>query len=111
MNGIESLTVTPDGHIIIASPEGAFSGRNLGTRWDRMQLGLPSKKINSVTYDGSNQRLLATTADSTEIFESRDGGHSWRRDLDTGYPLRQLSLAQGRLVAATRFEGLVLPPR
>ena len=108
VNGIQSLTISPDGGIIIASRKGAFRGRSLGTRWDRMRLGLPSTNITSVTYDEGHRRLLATIAQNTAIFESTDGGHSWHRVSDTRYPLRRLSLLRGRLVATTRFDGLIL---
>jgi photosystem II stability/assembly factor-like uncharacterized protein len=108
VNGIQSLTITPDGQIIIASRSGAFRGRKLGTQWDRMRLGLPGTDISSVTYDEGRRRLLATIRENTAIFESTDGGHRWHQISDTRYPLRRLSLVRGRLVAATRFDGLIL---
>jgi photosystem II stability/assembly factor-like uncharacterized protein len=108
VNGIQSLAITPDGQIIIASRNGAFRGRSLGTQWDRMRLGLPSTDISSVTYDEGRRRLLATMRENTAIFESTDGGHRWHRISDTRYPLRRLSLLRGRLVAATRFDGVIL---
>jgi len=108
VNGIQGLTTTADGQIIVASREGAFRTHNFGARWDHMHLGLPSKNITCVTYDESHQRLLATSAESTSVFESRDGGHIWHRSSDTGYPLRALSVLHGRLVAATTFDGIVI---
>jgi photosystem II stability/assembly factor-like uncharacterized protein len=107
VKSIQALAITPDERIIIGSRDGAFCSRRVGARWDRMQLGLPGHNINGLTYDHRNQRLLATTADNTSIFESRDGGHTWHRHSDTGYLLRQLSLVHGRLFAATRFEGVL----
>jgi photosystem II stability/assembly factor-like uncharacterized protein len=108
VNGIQSLTISPDGQIIIASRKGAFRGWSLGTRWGRMRFGLPSTNITSVTYDEGHRRLLATMAENTAIFASTDGGHSWHPIVDTRYPLRRLSLLRGRLVATTRFDGLIL---
>ncbi|HXY07875.1 MAG TPA: transcriptional regulator [Terriglobales bacterium] len=108
VSGIQGMTIAPDGTIIIASRKGAFRSRSLGARWDRMHLGLPSANITSVTYDEAQQRLLATVAEKTVIFESNDGGHSWHGISDTEYPLRRLSLLHGRLVATTRFDGLIL---
>jgi photosystem II stability/assembly factor-like uncharacterized protein len=105
VNSIQSLAITPRKEIIIGSSQGAF--RHLNAGWARLQPGPSGKNMSFVAYDESNQRLLATTADNTGIFESRDGGHSWRRDLDTGYLLRQFSLVGGRLFAATRFEGVL----
>jgi hypothetical protein len=108
VNGIQGLTITPGGRIILASRKGAFRSRTLAGRWDRVRLGLPSANLTSVTYDEGRQRLLATIAENTAIFESTDAGHSWHRISETRYPLRRVSLVHGRLVAATRFDGLIL---
>jgi photosystem II stability/assembly factor-like uncharacterized protein len=105
INSIQSLAITPRKEIIIGSSQGAF--RHLNAAWSRLQLGLSGKNISFVAYDESKQRLLATAADNTGIFESRDSSHSWHRVSDTGYLLRQLSLVHGRLFAATRFEGVL----
>ena len=105
INSIQSLAITPRKEIIIGSSQGAF--RHLNAAWARLQLGLSGKNISFVAYDESKQRLLATAADNTGIFESRDSGHSWHLRSDTGYLLRQLSLVHGRLFAATRFEGVL----
>lgn len=107
VNGIQNLTVTPDEQIIIATREGAFRSRNLGVRWTRIYRGLPSKHINWITYDRSHQRLLTTTADSTAVYESQDGGSTWHLQSDTGYLLRTISVVRGRLLATTRFDGLI----
>jgi len=106
INSIQSLAITSRKEILIGSSQGAF--RHLNAGWARLQLGLSGKNISFVAFDESQQRLLATAADNTGIFESRDSGHSWHRRSDTGYFLRQLSLVHGRLFAATRFDGLIL---
>ncbi len=105
INSIQSLSITPRKQIIIGSSQGAF--RHLNAGWARLQLSPSGKNISFVTCDESKQRLLATTADSAGIFESRDDGHSWHHGLDTGYLLRQLSPLRGRLFATTRFEGIL----
>jgi photosystem II stability/assembly factor-like uncharacterized protein len=106
VDSIQSLAVTPDGETLIASSQGAF--RRLKAGWARVKPDASSKNINFVSYDESNQRLLAVSSGSGSIFESKDGGRHWRRDSDAGYPLRRVSVAGGRLVAATLFDGIVL---
>jgi photosystem II stability/assembly factor-like uncharacterized protein len=108
VNGIQSLVITPDEQIILASRGGAFRSQNLGARWNRISRGLAGKTINSLTYDPSTERLVATTAGSTSVYESKDDGYTWRRLSNTGYALRAISVAHGRLLAATRFDGLIL---
>jgi photosystem II stability/assembly factor-like uncharacterized protein len=107
VSGIQSLAITPDEQILIASREGAFRSQNLGARWNRIYRGLPGKNTNCITYDSSNERLLATATGSTAVYESKDWGYSWRRLSDTGYPLRAITAVSGRLFATTRFDGVI----
>src|SRR5712692_9853950 len=72
--------------------------------------GLPSWDITSVSFDASHNRLLATSDATGVIFVSGDGGRSWQRGPDTGFPLRRVSVVGGRFVAATPFDGVVLQP-
>ena len=110
VSSIRGLTITPDKQIIIASREGAFRSPNAGGGWEHMQNGLPDKNISSVAYDESRSRLLATSTETGVVFESADGGQSWHRGPDTGYPLRHISVVHGRFVAATPFDGVVVQP-
>ncbi len=107
---IRSVTVTPDKQILVASREGAFRSPNGGGGWEHMQNGLPDKNISSITYDSDNNRLLATSTETGVVFESTDGGQSWTRGPDTGYPLRRVSIVHGRFYAATPFDGVVEQP-
>ena len=110
VTSIRGVTITSDGQILFASREGAYRSPNGGAGWEHMQNGLPDKNISSISYDQSNQRLLATSTETGVVFESQDGGHTWTRGPDTGYPLRQVSVVQGRFLAATPFDGVVIQP-
>ena len=110
VNSIRNVAVTPDKQILIASREGAFRSPNAGAGWDHMQNGLPDKNISSITYDPSGNRLLATSTETGVVFESEDGGQSWHRGPDTGFPLRRISVVHGHFVAATPFDGVVMQP-
>ncbi|HTZ95877.1 MAG TPA: hypothetical protein VMB18_05740 [Terriglobales bacterium] len=107
---IRTVTVTPDKAIFVASREGAYRSPNAGGGWEHMQNGLPDKNISSITYDHNGNRLLATSTETGVVFESADGGQSWHRGPDTGYPLRRISVVHGRLFAATPFDGVVEQP-
>jgi len=108
VSGIRSLTVTPDGEIMLASREGAFRSPNSGSGWEHVQNGLPDKNISSITYDAGNKRLLATSTETGVVFESEDGGQNWRRGPDSGYPLRHISVVNGHYVGATPFDGVIV---
>jgi photosystem II stability/assembly factor-like uncharacterized protein len=107
---IRSVTVVPDGQIFVAAREGAFQSSDSGQRWSHMAAGLPDKDITSVAYDGSHKRLLATSGQTGVVFESRDGGSTWKRGPDSGFPLRRISVVHGRFVAATPFDGVIAQP-
>ena len=110
VSSIRTLTITPDRQIMIASREGAFRSPNAGAGWEHMQNGLPDKNISSVSYDETHNRLLATSTETGVVFVSEDGGRTWHRGPDTGYPLRKISVIQGKFLAATPFDGVVVQP-
>ncbi|MGB0049871.1 MAG: transcriptional regulator, partial [Terriglobales bacterium] len=108
--GIHSLAITSDNQIMIASRQGAFRTADGGATWQHVENGLPGKDITSVSYDSTHHRLLATSDATGVIFESHDGGRTWQRGPDSGYPLRRVSVIGGRFVGATPFDGVVLQP-
>ena len=81
-----------------------------GATWDHVGNGLPGKDITSVSFDSTNRRLLATSDTTGVIFVSRDGGRTWQRGPDSGFPLRRVSVIGGRFVGATPFDGVILQP-
>ncbi|MFZ1053833.1 MAG: transcriptional regulator [Candidatus Sulfotelmatobacter sp.] len=107
---VRSVTVVPDGQIFVATREGAFHSPDFGKSWNHVMAGLPDKDITSVAYDGSRRRLLATSGQTGVVFESTDGGSTWQRGPDSGYPLRRISVVHGRYVAATPFDGVIAQP-
>jgi photosystem II stability/assembly factor-like uncharacterized protein len=107
---IRSAAIASDSQIMIASREGAFRSGDSGATWEHVVNGLPGKDISSVSFDPSHKRLLATSDVTGVIFESRDGGRSWQRGPDSGYPLRRVSVIGGRFVGATPFDGVILQP-
>ncbi len=107
---VRSVTVAPDGQIFVATREGAFHSADSGLSWNHVVTGLPDKDITSVSYDGSHKRLLATSGQTGVVFESSDGGSTWQRGPDSGYPIRHISVVRGRFVAATPFDGVIAQP-
>ena len=107
---IRSAAIASDNQIVIASREGAFRSGDGGATWEHVVNGLPSKDITSVSFDSTHKRMLATSDATGVIFESRDGGRSWQRGPDSGFPLRRVSVIGGRFVGATPFDGVVLQP-
>jgi photosystem II stability/assembly factor-like uncharacterized protein len=107
---IRGAAIASDSQIMIASREGAFRSGDGGATWEHVVNGLPGKDITSVSFDPARKRLLATSDATGVIFESRDGGRSWQRGPDSGFPLRRVSIIGGRFVGATPFDGVILQP-
>jgi photosystem II stability/assembly factor-like uncharacterized protein len=107
---IRSVTVAPEGTIFVATREGAFRSVDSGQSWSHLVAGLPDKDITSVAYDASRKRLLATSGQVGVVFESTDGGSTWQRGPDSGFPLRHISVVHGHFVAATPFDGVIAQP-
>ncbi len=105
---IHTIAMSPDGQLFIGSDHGAFRRQRSGRDWVRMRIGLPTSAVSCLTYSGNRHRLLAASAESTYIFESTDDGRRWHLYSDTGYPLRLLVALGDRIMAVTRFDGLIL---
>jgi photosystem II stability/assembly factor-like uncharacterized protein len=108
--GIRGSALAHDGAIVIAAREGIYHSADGGATWEHVVNGLPSKDITSVSFDMAHKRMLATSDSTSVIFVSSDGGRTWQRGPDTGFPLRRVSVVGGRFVAATPFDGVVLQP-
>lgn len=108
VTGIYNLTAVPDGSLWMTTREGALHSTDGGKTWEHMLGGLPPRNVFAVRYDAASQRLLATALYAHGVFESKDGGQSWQRTPDTGVSIRAAMNFQGRLLAASSYNGLLL---
>jgi photosystem II stability/assembly factor-like uncharacterized protein len=108
--GIHSIALGSEGQIMIAAREGAYRSEDAGASWEHVVNGLPGKDVTSVSFDSTHHRMLATSDATGVIFESHDGGRSWQRGPDAGFPLRRVGVIGGRLVGATPFDGVIMQP-
>jgi photosystem II stability/assembly factor-like uncharacterized protein len=108
VDGLYNLTASPDGSLWLATREGALRSSDGGQSWQHVLGGLPPREVLAVRYDARSQRLLATAVYVDAVFESKDGGHSWQRTADTGVSIRTAQEFQGRILAASTYNGLFL---
>jgi photosystem II stability/assembly factor-like uncharacterized protein len=108
MEGLTSLIITVTNDILVSSHEGVFRTRDLGATWQRIQHGLPQSDVTGLFYDENQNRLVAIPASGKSIFESKDAGASWHRRPDPGVSLRRLGFVQGHILAASKFDGMLL---
>jgi photosystem II stability/assembly factor-like uncharacterized protein len=105
---VNSVAVDANGDIWLAGREGVYRSTNAGDTWKRIySLRLPN--VVSIQFDEENQRILATGVSSTSVMESLDHGRTWSL-INSGWPLRNVRSAHGRLLGTTPFDGVVIQP-
>ncbi len=108
VTGIYNLTSTPDNSLWMATREGALHSTDGGKTWEHTLGGLPPRNVFVVRYDPAGQRLLATAMHAHGVFESKDNGQTWQQTPDAGVSIRAALNYQGRILAASAYNGLLL---
>src|SRR5271166_2050378 len=108
VTGIYNFTMTADSTLWLGTREGAARSANGGSTWVHVMSGLPPSGVLGVTYDASTQRLLATAMGSKGVFESVDGGKSWKQTPEASFSIRTAMSYQGQLLATSWHNGLLL---
>jgi hypothetical protein len=70
-------------------------------------LGQPATNLSYVSYDHQNTRLLAVAGGKKDVYESRDGGHSWTLTASSHWPIRNIAISKRRMLAVTDFNGVL----
>ncbi|HEY1527845.1 MAG TPA: transcriptional regulator [Candidatus Angelobacter sp.] len=105
---INAVAVDKTGDIWLAARTGLFRSTDAGDSWKRIS-SLRLADILTVQFDDEGHRVLVTSGSSTNVFESSDNGRTWNA-ISTGWRVRNLRLARGRLVGTTGFDGVVVQP-
>lgn len=105
---VNSVGVESSGNVWLAAREGVYRSTDMGDSWRRI-LSLRLANVTGLRFDEQHQRILATGATSTSVFESLDGGRSWS-PINSGWPLRSISFLHGRLLGTTPFDGVIIQP-
>jgi photosystem II stability/assembly factor-like uncharacterized protein len=108
VSGVYNLTVTPGSVWWLGARQGAMRSTDGGQTWHYMLGGLPKNDVLGVHYDAASQRLLATALHAHGVFESKDGGQTWQRTPESAVSIRSVMNFQGRLLAASPHNGLLL---
>src|SRR5262249_15319742 len=73
---VQSLAVDSSDNIWLAARDGLFRSTNAGDSWKRVAT-LRLSNVSNIQFDPEGQRMLATGADSTSVYESTDNGRTW----------------------------------
>lgn len=106
---IANVAVAPGNRLFVAAREGAYRSEDAGLSWQRLTR-LPVNQLASIYFDEDGQRLLTTSETSTLMYQSPDFGKTWKRVAETGWIVRKIRTARGRMLATTIFDGIVAPP-
>ena len=104
------VAVAPNNVIWITTQMGAFRSSNGGSTWEHVLAGQPGTNFSYVAYDRAAKRLVGVAKSRNQIFESRDGGDNWKLAADSRWPIRNVSVTGGRLLAVTDFDGVLAQP-
>jgi len=69
---------------------------------------MPTKHVLAVKYDPTLKMLLATAIDSHEVYESADGGKSWRKGPESTFSIRSAMGYQDQILAVSWHNGLLM---
>lgn len=107
---INSIAIDPRGAgaIWLGARDGIYRSTDLGDTWKRIN-SLRLSDVAALEVDAESQRVLAIGAGSKNIYETRDNGRTWS-PINSGWQLRRVYLADGRLLATTPFDGVIVQP-
>jgi photosystem II stability/assembly factor-like uncharacterized protein len=105
---INSVAVDNSGDVWLAARTGLFRSTDAGDSWKKVS-SLRLADIQTIRFDDDNHRVLVTSGLSINIFESTDNGRNWSA-ISTGWHIRDLRVAHGRLMGTTAFDGVVVQP-
>jgi photosystem II stability/assembly factor-like uncharacterized protein len=92
----------------VGARDAIYRSTDLGDTWTRIN-SLRLSNVATVAIDAENQRVLAIGNGSKNIYETRDNGRTWE-PINSGWMLRSIYMASGRLLATTPFDGIILQP-
>jgi photosystem II stability/assembly factor-like uncharacterized protein len=104
---VTGIAIISGARILVASTDHILRSSDSGTTWERIA-ELPAKNLSSISYDESRKTVLVTSLSTGTIVESSDAGTTWSRGPNAGQPLRRIKVFDGRLVAVTPFEGVIV---
>ena len=105
---INSVAVDNTGDVWLAARTGLFRSTDAGDSWKKIS-SLHLADIQAIQFDEENHRVLVTSGLSVNIFESADNSRTWNA-ITTGWRIRDLHVAHGRLLGTTAFDGIVMQP-
>jgi len=105
---IHRVAFTNDGSIWLGAREGVYFTTDLGHSWMWVHR-LPLGDIDDLWFDRQAKRILVSSRESDEVFSIDPKTMAWSYSR-TGYRLGMVRAVNGKLVAASLFDGVITGP-
>jgi len=109
LTSVHALATSPNGTLWVGGRQGVFFSDDHGHTWNALDR-LPVTNIDNIDYDPSLKRVIITARSSTLIFAVDPAEKSWKW-WDAGWNVRMVHSVEGRLVAASLYDGVVVEPK
>ncbi|WP_254062099.1 transcriptional regulator [Acidobacterium sp. S8] len=106
---VQAVTTAPKGSLWAGGREGLFYSEDQGQSWQQLST-LPLADINGLHYNQEMGRIIVTSWRSTLIFAIDESSKTWKW-WNTGWTVRSVRSLNGRLVAASLYNGVVVQPQ
>ncbi|MGC9158170.1 MAG: transcriptional regulator [Terracidiphilus sp.] len=106
---IHCVAFSADGTLWLGTRQGVFFTRNQGGQWMWLQR-LPLGDVDGLHYDPHLNRLLVSSRFNDEIYLVDPKSLSWKWT-ETGYRIHLVRASEGRLMAASLDNGVLMEPR
>jgi len=105
---IHSVAFSADGTLWLGSREGVYFTRNLGHTWLWVNR-FPLTDVDELTFDAAQGKILVSSQSSDQVYSIDAKSLAWTW-AETGYRINRLRALDGKLLAASLFDGVLIEP-
>jgi photosystem II stability/assembly factor-like uncharacterized protein len=105
---LQSIAVAADSSLWVGGREGVFYSQDRGQTW-KQESNLPISDISGLSYDPDMKRVLVTSWNSSWLLAIDPSDRTFKF-YDPGWKVRHVRSLNGRLVAASPYNGVVMEP-
>jgi ligand-binding sensor domain-containing protein len=105
---IHRIAFTPDGTLWVGAREGVYFSHDKGKTWMWVHR-LPLVDVDDLYYDARLGKILVSSRASDFVYAIDPGTLDWKW-WQTGYRISQVRAADGQLLAASLYDGVLVEP-
>jgi photosystem II stability/assembly factor-like uncharacterized protein len=106
---LQSIAIAANGSLWLGGRQGVFYSEDQGQNWTEMST-LPISDISELSYDPELKCVVVTSWASTWVLGINPLDRTWKF-WDAGWRVRHARSSDGRLLAATMYNGVVIEPQ